>query len=55
MSQHPHLGVVGDVISGAAVIGTLAGYLPYIAALGAVIWYAIQIYDRLFNHRGADD
>jgi len=39
--------VVADAISGVAVVMTWAGYLPDIAALAAVIWYGIQIYDRL--------
>ena len=34
-----------DALSAALTIGTLAHVLPSLAALGAVIWYALAIYD----------
>jgi hypothetical protein len=34
-----------DLVSAAAILGTLAGVLPPLAALGAVVWYAIQIFE----------
>ena len=33
----------GDTISALAVITTLAGFLPPIAAVFAMLWYAVQI------------
>lgn len=68
MSNHIALSqVIGDVAAGSAVIGSLAGYLPEIAAGMAIIYYLIQFYrwlradppqpsdeedvDPLFQHR----
>ena len=36
---------VGDVISVGAILGSLAGWLPPLAALAAIIWYSIEIYE----------
>ncbi len=36
---------VGNWLSAAAVLGTLAGWLPPLAALIAAVWYCIQIYE----------
>ena len=44
-----HLSSVGDSISAAAVTGVLAGWLPTICAVAALIWYGIQIYDWVQN------
>lgn len=33
------------MISAAAIAGTMAGILPPLAALVAIIWYAIQIWE----------
>lgn len=43
--------VVGDTLSAFAVVGSLMGWLPDIAALAAIIWYSIQIYDRVIMKR----
>ena len=37
--------LVGDGITIAAVLGTLVGYLPPLAALATLIWTAIRIYE----------
>ena len=36
---------VGDGITATAVLGTLVGYLPPLAALATLIWTAIRIYE----------
>ena len=36
---------LGHSLSGAAILGTLAGWFPPIAAFVAFIWYSIQIYE----------
>ena len=36
---------VGHIISTAAIIGSLAGLVPAIAALAAFFWYVIQVYE----------
>jgi uncharacterized membrane-anchored protein len=36
---------LGNGASVAAIVGTIAGILPSFAALVALIWYAIQIYE----------
>lgn len=41
---HPqHLAIAGDLVSAAAILGAFAGFLPPLAALGAIIWYVLQI------------
>jgi len=59
MSNHFGLAqLVGDVAAGSAVIGSLAGYLPEIAAGMAIIYYLFQFYRWLRsvdNWRGSDD
>ena len=35
----------GHMASIGAILGTLFGYLPYIAAVVAVIWYLLQIWE----------
>lgn len=46
MTEAPeHIKQLGDAISLAAVLGSIAGYLPAIAALFTIIWTAIRIYE----------
>ncbi len=40
-----HLVAAGHTISLAAIAGVIAGALPTVAALGAVLWYAIAIFE----------
>lgn len=40
--QHPYT-FVTDAISALAILGTILGYLPYLAAVAGLIWYLIQI------------
>ena len=44
-APHPIAVITGDVISAFAVGGTLMGYLPDIAALAALVWYSVEIYE----------
>ena len=57
MSDHASipLNLTGDIISGVAVAGTLMGYLPDIAAVAAMLWYAIQIFDWIQQRRKNGD
>lgn len=36
---------VGHTLSGAAIIGTLLGYFPAVAAAVAMLWYVVQLYE----------
>jgi hypothetical protein len=45
MNQHRVISIGGDVISASAILGYLAGALPAIAAISAIVWYAIQVYE----------
>lgn len=46
MDQHVQTIVrAGDAISAMAVITTLAGFMPPIAAVFAMGWYAVQIFE----------
>ena len=44
MSQE-QLKLAGDAISIGTVLGTIAGYLPAIAALVTIIWTGIRIWE----------
>lgn len=47
----PFLWVANLVGAGATIFGAVVGYLPYIAAAIAVIWYLIQIWEsRTVQH-----
>lgn len=37
--------LVGNGVSLAAIVGTIVGWLPPLAALAAIIWYVIQIHE----------
>lgn len=41
----PTPNTVGDVFAGGAILTSLLGYLPAIAAVIGVIWYLIQIWE----------
>jgi hypothetical protein len=48
MSAHIQLLLIAaDIVSAAAVVGSLAGILPPLASLGALVWYGLVIYDRI--------
>lgn len=40
-----HVIVAADVVSALAVLGAFAGFMPPLAALGALAWYVVQIYE----------
>ena len=47
---HP-IAVLADLISAGAILGTIAGDLPYVAAVAGLIWYLIQIWEsRTIQH-----
>lgn len=41
----PSARVAADIVSAGAIFGAFLGVLPPLAALGAIIWYIIQIYE----------
>ena len=43
--QQEQLKHLGDVLSIGTVLGTIAGYLPAIAALVTIIWTGIRIWE----------
>lgn len=43
MSDHPST-LVGEILAGSAVVGTALGYAPEVAALFAIVFYAIRIW-----------
>ena len=47
MSEHGSRIVMmtGDIVSGAAALGSLLGFLPPIVALAALLWYVVQIWE----------
>lgn len=36
---------VADTISAGAIVGSILGWFPPIAALAATVWYAVQIWE----------
>jgi hypothetical protein len=43
--------LVTDVVSAGAIIGTIFGVLPFVAAFAGMIWYGIQIWEsRTVQH-----
>jgi hypothetical protein len=44
MDHHPPIRAGFDVLAGMTVLGSLAGMLPAISALLAIVYYLIQIY-----------
>jgi len=43
--------LITDVVSAGAIIGTILGDLPYVAALAGMVWYTIQIWEsRTVQH-----
>jgi hypothetical protein len=36
---------VGHLVSAGAIVGAIVGYLPAVAALVAVVWYLVQLYE----------
>jgi hypothetical protein len=42
---------VADIVSAGAIVGTILGYLPFIAAFFGLVWYLIQIWEsRTVQH-----
>lgn len=50
MDHHPFAKLL-DGSALAVIASTLVGWLPSIAAIGAIAWYGVQIYDRFFANR----
>ena len=43
--------IITDIVSAGAIVGTILGDLPYVAALAGMIWYTIQIWEsRTVQH-----
>ena len=45
MTDHSHLVAAANVISLGAIFGSLMGIVTPLAAIAALIWYALQIYE----------
>ena len=45
MSAPEQLKVTGDILSVGAVVSTLMGWLPAVAALFTIVWTAIRIWE----------
>jgi len=44
--------VAGDVVAGGITIGTLAGWLPHVAALISIVYGILRIYEWFEKRRG---
>lgn len=45
VSTHRAITYSVDAFAGASIVGALMGWMPAIAALAAVLWYVVQIYE----------
>lgn len=45
MQHHETVKNVGDALSLSVVVGTIAAWLPAVAALFSIVWTAIRIYE----------
>ena len=45
MTDHSHLVAAANLISLGAIFGSLMGIVTPLAAIAALIWYALQIYE----------
>ena len=50
MSDHYVARLFADIVAAGAVVGSLAGFLPYVASVLGVIWYVILLLDRFWLH-----
>lgn len=50
--EQEQLKIVGDALSISTIIATLAGWLPALSALAALIWTCIRIYETDTVQRG---
>lgn len=51
LSTHDAVVAVGHGFFGGAVVATLAGWLPPVAALLSILWFAYQIFDMWDRRR----
>lgn len=47
MTAHEVIKSVGDGVAVSSVIGTILQWLPPIAALFAILWYSIGLYEKI--------
>jgi len=45
VSNHPNLSPVADIISVGAVVGSIMHALPPLAAVVAILWYCLEIWE----------
>jgi hypothetical protein len=45
MEDFNWIGWIGHSLSGTAILGSLIGFFPPIAAVAAFVWYTIQIWE----------
>lgn len=45
MSDQRVVNITADGISAVAIVGAMVGILPAFAAIAAIIWYSVQIYE----------
>ena len=43
--------ILGHLVSIGAIFGAFVGYVPYIAAIVAIVWYLLQIWESPFVQR----
>lgn len=49
-----HYKAVGEGVSIAILVGTLAKILPAIAATLSIVWYGVLLYDRFFKRKNEE-
>jgi len=51
MTEHPVTRIAADIAAAGAVVGSLMGVLPYVAAALGVLWYGVLFYDRFWRKK----
>lgn len=45
INHHQLALIAADAVSAAAILGAFTGILPPLAALGALVWYCVQVWE----------
>ena len=48
MTDHPLLSWLGNLTSLVAIVATLGGWIPVFAAVIAIAWYVVQLYESAY-------
>jgi hypothetical protein len=50
-----NLSPVADIVAVGTIVGAFSGALPVIATILAILWYGVQLYDRIGRQAVRED